>query len=38
MAYRKGELTDSAIDRGWPHQVALTVDHVSTHYHTVIRL
>jgi hypothetical protein len=23
MVYRKGELTPGAIDRGWPHQVAL---------------
>ena len=23
MVYRKGEMTKSAIDRGWPHQVAL---------------
>jgi hypothetical protein len=23
MVYRKGELTPAAIDRGWPHQVAL---------------
>ena len=23
MVYRKGELTKAAIDRGWPHQVAL---------------
>jgi len=23
MVYRKGELSPSAIDRGWPHQVAL---------------
>ena len=23
MAYRKGELSPAAIDRGWPHQVAL---------------
>jgi hypothetical protein len=23
MIYRKGELSPSAIDRGWPHQVAL---------------
>ena len=24
MVYRKGELTRKAIDRDWPHQVALT--------------
>ena len=23
MVYRKGELSKTAIDRGWPHQVAL---------------
>jgi hypothetical protein len=23
MSRRKGEMTDSAIDRGWPHQVAI---------------
>jgi hypothetical protein len=23
MVYRKGELSSAAIDRGWPHQVAL---------------
>ena len=23
MVYRKGEMTKSGIDRGWPHQVAL---------------
>lgn len=26
MSRRKGELTPSAIDRGWPHQVALLAD------------
>lgn len=23
MVYRKGELSPAAVDRGWPHQVAL---------------
>ena len=23
MPYRKGDLTSAAVDRGWPHQVAL---------------
>jgi hypothetical protein len=26
MVRRKGELTAAAMDRGWPHQVALTAD------------
>lgn len=26
MVYRKGELTPAAVDRGWPHQVALRSD------------
>lgn len=28
MVYRKGELSRGAIDRGWPHQVALEARHV----------
>jgi hypothetical protein len=26
MVYRKGELSPAAVDRGWPHQVALDAD------------
>jgi hypothetical protein len=26
VPYRKGELTPAAVDRGWPHQVALRAD------------
>jgi hypothetical protein len=32
MVYRKGELSKHAIDRGWPHQVALTADFVTGNY------
>jgi hypothetical protein len=28
MTYRKGELSSSSVDRGWPHQIALRADHV----------
>jgi hypothetical protein len=26
MVYRKGELSPAAVDRGWPHQVALPAE------------
>jgi hypothetical protein len=36
MVYRKGELSKSAIDRGWSHQVALAADLVAGRNHPVI--
>lgn len=35
MVYRKDELTPAAVDRGWPHQVALTSDVVVRDFHTI---
>lgn len=35
MTRRKGELSKSAIDRGWPHQVALPADAVHEHFYVV---
>jgi hypothetical protein len=26
MSYRKGEMTNAAVDRGWPYQIALSED------------
>lgn len=37
MAYRKGELTDTTIDRDWPYQVALAADYVCAHFDAVAR-
>ena len=37
MVYRKGELSKAAIDRGWPHQVALVADRCSGHNYVIIR-
>jgi hypothetical protein len=37
MVYRKGELSKSAIDRGWPHQVALPADRCRGSNYSIIR-
>jgi hypothetical protein len=37
MVYRKGELSKSAIDRGWPHQVALPADRCRGSNYPVLR-
>jgi hypothetical protein len=36
MTRRKGELTASGIDRGWPYQVALPADQVSGNKYALI--
>jgi hypothetical protein len=36
VVYRKGELTNKAIDRDWPHQVALPVEFVTGRNYTII--
>jgi hypothetical protein len=36
MVYRKGELSKHAIDRDWPHQVALAATFVAGRNHTII--
>jgi hypothetical protein len=36
VAYRKGELSPAAIDRGWPHQVALRSDLVVRDFHQIL--
>jgi hypothetical protein len=35
MSRRRGELTKAAIDRGWPHQVALPADQCMGADHTL---
>ena len=35
MIYRKGELSPAAVDRGWPHQVALRADRVVRDFHII---
>src|SRR5262252_9143968 len=35
MIYRKGELSPAAVDRGWPHQVALRSDQVMRDFHVI---
>jgi hypothetical protein len=37
MAYRKGELSKAAINRKWPHQVALRADLCRGHDYRTIR-
>lgn len=37
MVYRKGELSKSAIDRGWPHQVALEERFCTGHQYFTLR-
>lgn len=36
MRKRKGELSSSAIDRDWPHQVALPQDFVGDHHRAIL--
>jgi hypothetical protein len=36
MTRRKGELTASMIDRGWPYQVALPADEVNGHKYAMV--
>jgi hypothetical protein len=38
VVYRKGELSPAAVDRGWPHQVALPEPHATGARHEVIRV
>ena len=38
VIYRRGELSKAAIDRNWPHQVALRAEHCSGHDYVTIRL
>jgi len=38
VAYRKGELSKAAIDRNWPHQVALPEYRCSGHNYVTIHL
>jgi hypothetical protein len=38
VIYRRGELSKAAIDRNWPHQVALHAEHCSGHGYVTIRL
>ena len=35
MVYRKGELSPAAVDRGWPHQIALRDDLVRRDFHVI---
>ena len=37
MVRRKGELSKAAIDRGWPHQVALPAESCTGKNHTIHR-
>lgn len=37
MVYRKGELSKSAIDRGWPHQVAIEARFCTGHNYYTLR-
>ena len=37
MVYRKGELSKTAIDRGWPHQVALEERYCTGHNYYTLR-
>jgi hypothetical protein len=36
MSRRKGELTPNAVDRGWPHQVALPEDACCGEHHATV--
>ena len=36
MFYRKGELSNAGIDRGWPHQVALNADLCMGHHYKTV--
>jgi len=36
MVYRKGELTSAGIDRGWPHQVALTAEYIQGRQYMIL--
>jgi hypothetical protein len=38
MVYRKGELSKQAIDRDWPHQVALPASLVAGRNHAIIHV
>ncbi|HEY1243907.1 MAG TPA: hypothetical protein VGF29_03655 [Hyphomicrobiaceae bacterium] len=37
MVYGKGELSKSAIDRGWPHQIALSAERCRGSNYTILR-
>jgi hypothetical protein len=37
VVYRKGELSPAAVDRGWPHQVALPEPQATGARHEIIR-
>ena len=36
VVYRKGEMTKAAVDRGWPHQVALAGSQVARDYYVIL--
>jgi hypothetical protein len=38
VVYRKGEMTKAAVDRGWPHQVALPSSQMVAEFNTIMAL